>query len=94
MIGIDPAKLTLVHQIIGVTAITVNGAATAGGTAVAITGTNFTEVSAVNFGATAATYTVNSATSISATSPAGSAGTVDVTELGNITMPDDPTSQS
>lgn len=51
----------------------------AGGTVVAITGTNFTGATAVKFGGTdAASFTVNSAVSISATSPAGS-GTVDVT---------------
>ena len=50
----------------------------AGGTSVAITGTDFTGASAVSFGATpAASFTVNSATSITATSPAGT-GTVNV----------------
>jgi Chitobiase/beta-hexosaminidase C-terminal domain/IPT/TIG domain len=50
-----------------------------GGTSVAVTGTNFTGATAVNFGATpAASFTVNSATSITAVSPAGT-GTVDVT---------------
>jgi len=51
----------------------------AGGTAVNITGTNFTGVSAVKFGAvSAASFTVNSSTSITAVSPAASAGTVDI----------------
>jgi hypothetical protein len=51
----------------------------AGGTAVNITGTNFTAVSAVKFGAaSAASFTVNSSNSITAVSPAGSAGTVDI----------------
>ena len=51
----------------------------AGGTEVAIEGTNFSEVAAVDFGSTAATsYTVNSDGSITAISPAGT-GTVDVT---------------
>ena len=51
----------------------------AGGTAVTVTGTNLSGVTAVKFGATAATrFTVTSDTSISATSPAGS-GSVDVT---------------
>ena len=51
----------------------------AGGTAVVITGTNFTGASNVSFGSTsAATFTVNSATEITATSPVGT-GTVDVT---------------
>ncbi len=49
-----------------------------GGTSVAVTGTNFTGATAVNFGATPATgFTVNSATSITAVSPAGT-GTVDI----------------
>ena len=47
----------------------------AGGTAVTITGTNFTGATAVKFGTTAATtFTVNSATSITATAPAGVGG--------------------
>lgn len=51
----------------------------AGGTAVNITGTNFTGVSAVKFGAaSAASFTVNSSNSITAVSPAGSAGPVDI----------------
>ena len=51
----------------------------AGGTAVVITGTNFTGASNVSFGSTsAATFTVNSATEITATSPVGT-GTIDVT---------------
>ena len=51
-----------------------------GGTIVSITGTGFTNASAVKFGATNATsFTLNSATSITATSPAESAGTVDIT---------------
>jgi alpha-tubulin suppressor-like RCC1 family protein len=51
-----------------------------GGTSVTITGTNFSEVTAVRFGSTNATkYTVNSTSSITATSPAGAGGPVDVT---------------
>lgn len=51
----------------------------AGGTAVAITGTGFEEVTGVRFGSAAAkSFTVHSSGSISAVSPAGSA-TVDVT---------------
>jgi alpha-tubulin suppressor-like RCC1 family protein len=50
-----------------------------GGTAVTITGTNFTGVTQVKFGSTNATsFTVNSETSLTATSPAG-VGIVDVT---------------
>ena len=53
---------------------------TTGGTAVTITGTDFTGATAVHFGTAPATsYTVNSSTSITATAPAGTAGTVDVT---------------
>jgi len=63
-----------------VTAISPAQGSIAGGTSVAITGTNFTGATAVRFGTTAATgYTVNSATSITATAPPGTAGTVDVT---------------
>jgi hypothetical protein len=50
----------------------------AGGTSVAITGTNLSGASAVTFGTfPAASFTVNSATSITAVSPAGT-GTVNV----------------
>jgi large repetitive protein len=65
------------------TAPTVTGVSPAsgpavGGTAVAITGTNFTGATSVSFGGlAAASFTVNSATSITAISPAGT-GTVDV----------------
>lgn len=52
----------------------------AGGTTVAITGTNFIGATAVKFGSVAATsFTVNSATSITAVSPAGGKITVHVT---------------
>jgi hypothetical protein len=50
-----------------------------GGTAVTITGTNFSTPATVEFGGTSATeVTVNSATSITAVSPAGAVGPVDV----------------
>ncbi len=53
--------------------------ATAGGTSVVITGTDFTGATAVSFGSTAASsFTVDSATQITAVSPAGSAGAVNV----------------
>jgi alpha-tubulin suppressor-like RCC1 family protein len=53
----------------------------AGGTTVAISGTNFTGATAVNFGSTgASSFTVNSATSITAVSPAG-VHAVDVTVI-------------
>jgi uncharacterized repeat protein (TIGR02543 family) len=63
-----------------VTAIGPSSGSTLGATSVTITGTNFTNVTAVKFGtANVNSYTVNSTTQITATSPAGSAGTVDVT---------------
>src|SRR6516164_6782560 len=50
-----------------------------GGTSVTITGTNFSDATAVRFGSNAAgSFTVDGATQITATSPAG-VGTVDVT---------------
>ncbi len=49
-----------------------------GGTEVVITGTMFTDVSAVTFGGTAAEFTVDSTTTITAISPAHAAGTVQV----------------
>jgi hypothetical protein len=54
--------------------------AAAGGTIVKITGSGFTEATAVHFGGVAATaVTVTSSTSLSAVSPPGSVGTVDIT---------------
>lgn len=63
-----------------VTAVIPNSGPTGGGTAVLITGTNFTGATAVNFGAgNPATFTVVSATAITvASNPSGSAGTIDV----------------
>ncbi|CAN7403178.1 IPT/TIG domain-containing protein [Aminobacter sp. LjRoot7] len=52
---------------------------TAGGTTVAISGTNLSGATSVTFGAVSASFTVISATQIAATSPAGAAGTVDIT---------------
>jgi IPT/TIG domain-containing protein/FG-GAP repeat protein len=49
------------------------------GTTVSITGTGFTNASAVKFGTVSASYTVNSPTGITATAPAGSAGPVHIT---------------
>src|SRR5271165_5271939 len=67
-----------------VSGVSPNEGPQAGGTSVAINGTNLSGASAVKFGSTnAATYTVNSATSITAVSPAGM-GSVDVT----VTTPD------
>jgi len=53
-----------------VTSISTATGPSAGGTAVTITGTGFTNASAVSFGATAATFTVVSDSSITAVSPA------------------------
>jgi hypothetical protein len=53
------------------------------GTSVTITGTNFTNVSAVRFNGVAATFTVNSATQLTATVPAGATtGPITVTTPG------------
>lgn len=63
-----------------VTAVSPDTGATAGGTAVTITGTGFTGTAAVAFGKVAASaVTIVSGTTIDATSPAGTAGSVDVT---------------
>src|SRR6516164_8872744 len=62
-----------------VTNVNPNTGPTSGGTSVTITGTNFSDVTAVRIGSNAAgSFTVDSATQITATSPAG-VGTVDVT---------------
>jgi hypothetical protein len=64
----------------GVTAINPNRGPSTGGTAVRITGSNFTNVTAVKFGAVAASnFTVDSATQITATAPAQAGGAVDIT---------------
>jgi hypothetical protein len=63
-----------------VTAVSPSSGGSAGGTAVAITGTGFTNASGVNFGQYAATsFTVNSDTQITAVAPAQAAATVDIT---------------
>ena len=63
-----------------VSSVSPNGGSTAGGTAVTITGTNFSTGATVTFGTAAATnVVVVSATQITATTPAGSAGAVTVT---------------
>src|SRR5262249_57552898 len=55
-----------------VTNVNPNTGPTSGGTSVTITGTNFSEVTAVRFGSNAAgSFIVNSTTQITATSPAG-----------------------
>lgn len=61
-----------------VTSLSVSVGPAAGGTSVVITGTNFTNASAVKFASNnASTYTVDSATQITATTPAGT-GNVNV----------------
>lgn len=71
-----------------VTGFTPKSGPPAGGTVVAITGTNFQNGAAVAFGnLPAVSTTVNSATSISAIAPAHAAGTVTVT----VTNPDGQT---
>jgi hypothetical protein len=63
-----------------VTGISPTSGPTGGGTALTVTGTNFTNVLSVAFGAVAAgSWTVNSPTSLSATAPYQAAGTVDIT---------------
>jgi hypothetical protein len=62
-----------------VTGVSPNSGSTAGGNSITITGTGFTNVSAVMFGTTNAMFSVNSATSITAYVPSASAaGTVNV----------------
>jgi hypothetical protein len=60
-----------------VTGVSVHTGPPAGGTAVVVTGTDFSGATAVKFGSDAASFTVNSSTQITATSPAGG-GTVDI----------------
>jgi hypothetical protein len=63
-----------------VTGVSPGSGPSVGGNTVTVTGTGFTDASAVTFGAAAATsFTVNSDTSITATVPAGAVGIVDVT---------------
>src|SRR5208282_4784033 len=72
--------LAIIPDVPSVSSVLSNSGPTAGGTAVTITGTNLSYVTAVKFGATpASNFTVISNTQIVATSPAGTAGTVDVT---------------
>ena len=62
-----------------VTGVSPASGPTTGGTPVTITGTDFTNVSLVNFGSVPATsFTVDSDTQITAIAPAGTAGTVNV----------------
>ena len=62
-----------------VTSLSPTAGLPAGGTPVTITGTDFNDLTAVDFGTQAATITASSPTSLTVTDPAGAAGTVDVT---------------
>jgi hypothetical protein len=63
-----------------VTSVDPGAGPTSGGSAVTISGTNFTGTTQVYFGSVkAASFSVNSSTSITATSPAHAGGTVDIT---------------
>ncbi len=63
-----------------VSGVSPSSGSTNGGTSVTISGSGFTDATAVDFGDVAAAgFTVNSDGSITAVAPAGSAGTVDVT---------------
>jgi hypothetical protein len=82
MVNGQSGSLTSAFTYIGqptVTSVSPNNGPTGGGTAVTITGTNFTTGPTVTLGSTAATnVVVVSSTKITATTPAGSAGAVTV----------------
>jgi len=84
--GASGADVVLDYLGTTVTAISPTSGLAAGGASVTITGTNFNNVTAVDFGGTAAmSYIVNSPTQITAFSPMGTAGSVvdvTVTTLG------------
>ncbi len=65
-----------------VTSLSTSQGKTAGGTTLAINGTNLATVTSVNFGSAPAMILSSSATQLVVTSPAGAAGTVDVTATG------------
>jgi hypothetical protein len=67
-----------------VTNVNPNHGPTGGGTAVTITGTNFSNAISVSFGGTAASFSITNATTITASSPPHAAGVVDIT----VTNPD------
>jgi hypothetical protein len=75
----SPADTFIYVAVPSVTGVAPSSGPTAGGTTVTITGTGFTDATAVRFGGAAAGFTVNSDTGITATSPAGLAGEVDIT---------------
>ena len=75
----NAANLLTTYPVPTITAISTNNGPIGGGSAMVISGSNFTAVSTVNFGTTSvAAFTVNSATQITTTVPAGAIGTVDV----------------
>jgi hypothetical protein len=81
----DPAlvRLTINNAVAAPTLSSFSPASGPVGTAVTITGTNFTGATTVKFNNVTATFTVNSATSITATVPTGATtGTVSVTTAG------------
>lgn len=67
-----------------ITALGATSGPPAGGTAVAIAGTEFAEVKEVAFGSTAATFTIDSEGQITATAPGGPVGEVPVTVTTSI----------
>jgi hypothetical protein len=74
-----PTAFTYVVPVPTITSVSPTSGTTAGGSIVAITGTNLTGTTAVTFGTAPATaFTVTSATSITATTPAAAAGAVSV----------------
>jgi alpha-tubulin suppressor-like RCC1 family protein len=76
----NPSDRFIYQNLPTVTKLSPTSGPVAGGTAVTITGTEFTAASSVKFGGVeAAGYKVNSATSITAVAPAESAAIVDVT---------------
>jgi hypothetical protein len=75
----DRFTYTAAAQLPTVTGLTPAAGSTAGGTTVAINGTNLTGATAVKFGSFAATIQSISATQIIVITPANAAGTVDVT---------------
>lgn len=73
------ASFTYVTPLPAITALSPSTGPTAGGNTVTISGTDFSDATAVHFGGNVATsFTVSSATQITAVAPANAAGTVDV----------------
>ena len=87
-VNVDPTARTMTMNILApavITGLSTSSGTTLGGTSVTITGSGFTQVSAVMFGGSLATsYTALSPTSITAVAPAHTAGTVDVTIVNSL----------